>query len=196
MNSELRERAGQFAKTYVLGPLFLAAMVGIGSCAPAATLPGTALGTYSVVGTLGTNTCGSGIGADNPWDVTVQLSQDDGPTLYLAQSDGSNEVTGAASAAVSASATTTGSLTSVVTANVDGSDAGAEGHCDLTLATTFTLSLAAGSPPPSFKGTAVYVYSAATVASNSDCTDQLSSSGGKYSTLPCTVNYSLSAKRQ
>jgi hypothetical protein len=190
MNSEWLERAGQYAKAYALAPLFFASMAGVGSCVPAPTL-----GSYSMVGTLGTNTCGSGIGAQNPWDLTVQLSQSD-TTLSLAQSDGSNEVTGTASSAVSSTAATTASLTSVVTANVDGSDAGIEGPCDLTLSTTFTLTLAAGSPPPSFTGTAVYVYSAATVSSNSDCTDQLSSSGGKYSTLPCTVNYSLSATRQ
>jgi hypothetical protein len=183
---------GDQAPAFALASLILALAAGSGACAPTSSLPGTALGNYDVVGTLGTNTCGSGVNASSPWDFTAELSQD-GTTLYLAKSDGTDEVSGPLASTDATSAT----LISVVTANADESDSGVAGPCNLTLSTTFALTLAAGSPPKTFTGTAVYTYTPATaVSSNNDCTDQLSASGGPYSTLPCTVNYSLSATRQ
>ncbi len=87
-------------------------------------------------------------------------------------------------------------MTSTVTSNADATEAGA-GSCDLTEATSIAIVLNATSAPTSFSGTAVYTYSVATgVSSTSDCTDQLASSGGTYSTLPCTVHYLLTATKQ
>ena len=166
-------------------------VVFLGACAPAPTLPGTALGTYSVVGTLGSNTCGSGINAMNPWDTTFDLSEDS-TTLYLAKTDGSDEVLGP----LPTSSTSPATLISVVTANVDGNDAGAAGPCNLTLSTSFSVLLPAGAMPQTFTATASYSYSVATVSADSNCTDQLSDSGGQYATLPCTVNYTLTGTRQ
>jgi hypothetical protein len=173
-------------------PTIVGAVI-LGACVTSSSsLPGTSLGKYSVVGTLATNTCGSGVNATNPWDVTVELSKD-GTTLYLAKTDGTDEVSGVLDSTDNASAT----LISATTANVDGTDANNPGPCNLTLSTTFELSLSSESPPKKFTGKASYVYSVATaVSSTTNCTDQLSSSGGKYSTLPCTVEYSLKATRQ
>ena len=121
----------------------------------------------------------------NPWDFTVEMSED-GSTLYLAQTDGSGEISGTLSG-------TSAELTSTATANVDATDGGA-GTCDLTAVTTFDIDLNAASSPTSFTGTVTYTYSPATgVSSAVDCTDQLKSSGGVYATLPCTVTYSLAA---
>jgi hypothetical protein len=159
------------------------------SCGPTSDLPGTALGTYNVSGTLGTNTCGSGLGAPNPWTFTAQMSED-GTTLYWEPSGGtalSNVMT----------STTEVTLSSTETANVDATDAGVEGACDLTSTTAVQLTLAPGSPPASFTGSIVYTFAAATgVSSTNDCTDQLSASGGSYDTLPCTTTYSISASHQ
>jgi hypothetical protein len=175
--------------TWKIAPLFAAAVL-FGACEQGSSLPGTALGTYAVVGTLGPNTCGSGVNATSPWDFTADLSLD-GTTLYLANSDGSDEVSGSLASTTATAAT----LISAVTQNVDGSSTAA-GPCNLTLATSFDLTLDGQSPPKSFTGTVTYTYSAATtVSSTTDCTDQLSSSGGKYSTLPCTVQYSLKATK-
>jgi hypothetical protein len=169
-----------------LGPLVIAIFTG--ACVPENSLPGTSEGTFSVAGTLGTNSCGSGVGASNPWDFTVELSEDDS-TLYLAQSDGSDEISGTLSS-------TSATLTSTVTSNVDGSDAGA-GTCDLTQVTTYALKLSSASSPSSFTGSATYTYSVATgLSTSANCTDQLASSGGEYSTLPCTITYSLTGTRQ
>jgi hypothetical protein len=167
------------------------ASVALAACVtPASSLPGTALGSYAVVGTLATNTCGSGVSASNPWDFNANLSKDD-TTLYLENEDGSDEVSGS----VDSTDGTTATLIAAVTANADGTAAD-PGPCNLTLSTTYDLVLDAESPPKTFTGTASYSYSVATaVSSTTNCTDQLSSSGGKYATLPCTVEYSLKATR-
>jgi hypothetical protein len=166
------------------GALFLFEL----GCNPSSTLPGTALGTYSVTGTLGSNLCGSNLGAPSNWDFTVQLSQD-GSTLYWEWSDGtqlSNTLT----------SSTTATLTSATTANVDGTEAG-EGPCNLESTTSIELTLGAGSPPGSFSGSITYTFAAATgVSTTTDCTDQLSASGGTYDTLPCSATYALTATRQ
>jgi hypothetical protein len=187
----VHRRQTRLGRFWVLFPA-LAVAVALAACvANSSSLPGTSLGKYDVVATLGTNTCGSGINASNPWDVTVELSKD-GTTLYLANTDGSDEVSGTLD-----SNGTTATLISAVTANVDGSDAGGPGPCNLTLSTSFALTLSSDSPPKTFAGTAAFTYSVATaVSSTTNCTDQLASSGGKYSTLPCTVNYTLKATRQ
>jgi hypothetical protein len=159
------------------------------SCGPTSTLPGTSLGTYNVTGTLGTNTCGSSLGAPSPWNFTVQMSED-GSTFYWEQSGGTELSSTMASA-------TSVSISSVVTANVDTTEAGVEGPCDLQNTTAIDLTLASGSPPSTFKGTITYTFTAATGASSAtDCTDQLAASGGPYATLPCTTSYSVTAGHQ
>jgi hypothetical protein len=170
------------------------------------TLPGTPLGTYNVTGALGTNTCGSGLGAPSPWNFTVQMSEDTSTTpttLYWLSSDGT-ELSSTMSSATKVT------ITQTVTSNPDavaamadaGPDAGvaatgAPGACDLQQSTTLALTLSAGSPPTSFAGTMTYTFESATgVSSSSNCTDQLAASGGTYDTLPCTASYSLSAAHQ
>jgi hypothetical protein len=152
-------------------------------------LPGTSLGTYNVTGTLGTNTCGAGLGAPSPWTFTAQMSED-GTSLYWEMSGGS-EVWGTMSSATQVN------ITSIDTANVDTSEAGVAGPCDLTGTTALDLTLAASSPPSTFTGTISYTFAAATgVSSTTNCTDQLSVSGGPYDTLPCTATYSLTGTHQ
>ncbi|HYP89077.1 MAG TPA: hypothetical protein VEQ59_13015, partial [Polyangiaceae bacterium] len=153
------------------------------------------LGSYSVAGSLFSNTCGSGIGAKNPWEFTAEMSRD-GDTLYLDQSDGADDsqiVFGTVEPTEGKKAT----LTSIVTTNVDRDANGAAGPCNLTLSTTYDISLNDASAPRSFVSTATFDYAAATgVSSTTNCTDQLASQGGKYATLPCTVVYSLTGKRK
>ncbi len=176
-----------------LAPVYLATclslvVTALPQCTPTDSLPGTSEGTFSVTGTLGTNTCGSGVNPNNPWDFSVYLSED-GSTFYMENTDGTNEVTGSLSAK-------TATLSATVTTNADASEAGA-GTCDLTEVSSVTLDLNSASSPTSFTGTATYTYSASSgVSSSNNCTDQLASSGGPYTTLPCTVTYSLSASKQ
>jgi hypothetical protein len=152
-------------------------------------LPGTTLGTYNVTGTLSTNTCGAGLGAPSPWTFTSEMSED-GSTLYWETSVG-GEMSSTMSSATEAA------MTSVLTANVDASDAGVPGPCDLQNTTVLGLTLDSSSAPSSFVGTLTYTFAAATgVSTGTNCTDQLSASGGAYDTLPCTASYSLSGTLQ
>jgi hypothetical protein len=159
------------------------------ACSPASPLPGTPLGTYNVVGTLESNTCGTGLGAPNPWTFTVQMSED--ATVFYWELSGGSEVSGTMSSATQAD------ITSIQTANVDAPDAGLEGPCNLQGSTAIDLTLATSSPPATFGGTITYTFAAAAgVSSTNDCTDQLSASGGSYDTLPCTAVYSLAGTHQ
>jgi hypothetical protein len=161
----------------------------VAACAAQSDLPGTALGTYDVTGTLGTNTCGSSLGASNPWTFSVNLSKE-GTTLYWESTSGSGQLSGALSSSGKATLTTT------ITANVDASEAG-PGTCYLQDTQTIALTLASGSTPSSFTGTFTYAFAVSTtIATNVNCADQLTSAGGQYATLPCTVDYSLKATRQ
>ncbi len=110
------------------GSLSLSACV-----APASSLPGDSLGKYDVVATLGNNSCGSGIDATNPWDFSVEMSED-GSTLYLANEDGSDEV--------SSDSSVRSRKTSTTRARNLGTT------CNMTLSTSFALTLGATSPPP------------------------------------------------
>jgi hypothetical protein len=183
----LRDRArSRLLRTVVAGGAIAAAAT---SCAASSTLPGTSLGTYNVTGTLGTNTCGSGLGAPSPWTFSTQMSED-GTTFYW-------EISGGSELSSTMSSATQVDITSIDTANVDGTDAGVLGPCDLQSTTVLDVALAASSPPSSFKGTVTYTFTAATgVSSTTNCTDQLSASGGPYATLPCTVSYSLAGTHQ
>ncbi|MDP9152197.1 MAG: hypothetical protein M3O36_19910 [Myxococcota bacterium] len=161
----------------------------VAACTAQASLPGTALGTYNVTGTLGTNTCGSSLGPSNPWTFSVSLSKD-GTTLYWENTSGSGQLSGALNASGMATLTTT------ITANVDASEAGA-GACYLQDTQTIALALASGSTPSGFTGTFTYAFAVATtIATSVNCGDQLASAGGPYATLPCTVAYSLKATRR
>ena len=175
------------------------------SCNPV-SLPGTPLGTYNVAGALGTNTCGSGLGAPSPWNFTVQMSEDSSTTpttLYWLSNDGT-QLSSTMSSATQVTITQTVSTNPDAVPPMDaGPDApaavtnGGPGACDLQQNTTLALTLAAGAPPATFSGTMTYTFQSATgVSSASNCTDQLAASGGTYNTLPCTASYSLTASHQ
>jgi hypothetical protein len=161
----------------------LSVLPGLVSCT---NLPGTTYGTYGVTGTLGSNTCGPGIAAPDPWEFSVLLSKA-GATLYWSWMDGSPLLSGPVN--VSGSAT----LTAYEIDNVDTRDGGVQGPCDLQRNDQINLTLAEGTPPASFEGTVSYTFS---VQVGANCKDQLAPSGGMYSQLPCGVSYALSGAHQ
>src|SRR5579871_4029305 len=108
-------------------------------------LPGSMLGTYQVTGQPQTNSCG--LGAPNPWNFNVMLSQQ-GSTLYWSWMDGTPMMRGFLSSAQA-------SLTENDTTNADPTDAGL-GPCNLQRALTVQLTLGSGSPPSTFSGTISY----------------------------------------
>jgi hypothetical protein len=174
-------RSGQGARFVPIG-VFMSAI-----CASCGTnLPGTTLGIYQVTGVLRANSCGSGLGAPNPWQFDVQLSETVS-TLYWNWMDASPLLSGPRAGPVGAT------LSGYQVANVDTTDAGIMGPCDLQRSDEVEVTLGEGSPAGSFEGTLKYVFSP---QEGADCSDQLSVSGGTYGELPCTLSYSLTASRE
>jgi hypothetical protein len=161
----------------------LAAVAGASAIAGSCTLPGTTLGTYDVKGTLALDTCG---GAPNPWAFSVMLSEE-AMTLYWNWEDASPMLSGPITDADHAA------LTGYQVANVDTTDAGTMGPCDLQRNDDLVVTLGSGSPPGSLEGTLTYTFSA---QEGANCQDQLSASGGTYERLPCTIRYAIAATRQ
>jgi hypothetical protein len=151
------------------------------ACASTA-LPGTALGTFRVVASSKANTCG--LGAPDPWAFDAQLSRD-GAHVYWSWMDGSPLLTGTLDAQSQAK------LDDEETANVDPTDAGL-GPCTLERHAVLDLDLT-GAATGSFRGSVTYSF---TAAAGADCSDQLSSAGGQYEALPCTITYSMVGTKQ
>jgi hypothetical protein len=151
-----------------------------------AGLPGTTLGTYAVYGSRTSNTCGDGIGAPNPWEFSVLLSQS-ASTLYWSWQDTSPLLSGPVDHSGHAT------LTGYEVANVDTRDGGEMGPCDMQRNDDLVLTLAPGAPPQSFQGMLSYTFAS---QEGADCSDQLTSHGGTYAELPCTVSYTLTASHQ
>jgi hypothetical protein len=164
----------------ILGLVPVAFAVVVVGCSSA--MPGASLGTYKVVGQSQSNSCG--LGAPNPWTFDVQLSES-GKTLYWDWLDGSPLLSGSV-----ASSQVTINQTSEV--NADSTDAGL-GPCNLNTSSTFTLTLGSGGPPNGFSGTMSYSYAP---ASGATCSDVLTSGGGMYDNLPCSLTYTVTATRQ
>jgi len=153
------------------------------ACVSCGSLPGS---TYAVTGELESNSCGTGQMAPNPWQFTVQVSEQN-QTLSWNWLDDSPVL----SAPLSTSATA--NLTATQTENVDAMADGGLGPCTLERDDAIDLTLAPGASPPTFSGTINYAFS---VVSGSNCNDQLSSGGGTYQVLPCAISYSITASRQ
>jgi hypothetical protein len=156
-------------------------------------LPGTLLGTYQVNATATTNSCG--LGAPSQYQFDVQISETTTPppeALHWSWLTNTPIASGPLSAVSSTDPSLQATLTASQSANVDGVDGGA-GPCTMERDDTLVVTLAAGTPPDTFTGTMGYTFSA---TSGADCTDQLAASGGMYAALPCTVTYTIAAKRQ
>jgi hypothetical protein len=148
-------------------------------------LPGTMYGRYKVTAQTTVDSCGPGLGAPNPWVFDAELSHD-ADTLYWSWMDGSSPLSGPLLSPSHARITTN------VAANVDPSDGGF-GPCTLTRADAIEVTLASGNPPPSFTGTISYGFAP---QSGSTCADQLTSGGGLYAALPCSLSYTVTAASQ
>jgi hypothetical protein len=159
------------------------ALLSLGSCNQA-QMPGTALGDFATTGHIATNSCGTTLGAPDPYTFTVQLSKD-GTTLYWKYKDESNYVSGVLDSSNQATITTS------QTSNVDGTDAGA-GPCTMARTDSAVVKLDSATSPAAFTGSLTYSFAA---ASGADCSDQLTSAGGTYQTLPCTISYTLTATK-
>jgi hypothetical protein len=172
-------------KSWRIGIAASAVLVLMAACSDTA-LPGTLLGTYKVQASPQSNTCGAGLGAPDPWNFDVQLSESNS-VMYWSWLDGTPPL----SSALGASGTTT--LTNTQSGNVDATADGGVGPCTMQRNDTIEIALSSGSPPAMFAGTIQYAFS---VPSGANCADQLAASGGSYATLPCTIAYTMTGARQ
>jgi hypothetical protein len=149
--------------------------------------PGEPIGAFHVTAKLAQTSCGP---TPDPWEFDVHLRHD-ATTLYWVQ--GGLPVSGkidASHATLSASVSTTLR------------DANAKTKlpaCVVTRADTVEVSLEQGDGPASdpstadaFTGSIAYKFQP---SADSDCSDQLTETGGDFAALPCDVSYTLVAKR-
>lgn len=149
--------------------------------------PGTKLGTFHVSARLAHTSCGP---TPDPWEFDVRFNHDGG-TLYWIQTD-APPIEGR----VDASATSR--LESELTATVRPADAKAKREaCVITRSDVLTVTLADASAQrtsdpsrlQSFTGTLVYAFAP---TGGSDCSDQVTTAGGDFAALPCSVQYAVS----
>jgi len=149
--------------------------------------PGESIGAFHVIGKLVSTTCGT---TPDPWEFDVKLRHDK-TTLYWVQGDAP------ISAVVDAAARA--QLKSTATQTVRAADAKSRmAACALERDDVLDLALAPVAQPvdlqpiTSFTGTLTYHF---TATDGSECEDQLATSGGDYTVLPCDVSYTLIGKR-
>jgi hypothetical protein len=143
--------------------------------------PGTPIGTYHVVAHVTSNECGQGIGVTDPWEFDIRLAVDP-HTLYWVQ--GGPAVSGTL-------ASSHATLASSDTRIIHQADARAGlGFCSITRSDGVDVTLAPDQS--SFTGSLAYTF---TPTDGSDCSDQVSGSGGTFAALPCATKLSLTGTR-
>jgi hypothetical protein len=147
------------------------------------TNPGVAIGTFHVTANLTSSTCGA---PPNPWEFDIRLNRD-GSTLYWIQNGlpVAGEVDRSAHTTMDASGTT-----ELRAAN----EAKKLAACEVMRKDALDVLLSNEDAEPAvdpadvrkFVGTLRYDFAP---TDGSQCTDQLTASGGDYDALPCSVAY-------
>lgn len=161
------------ARTFVLVALALGACAGDRD----QRAPGEKLGTFVVQGKLLGTTCGK---ADPTLRYEVGLSRE-GDTLYWLQ--GPSPIPGTIDASRRVRIEATASAKVVAEDRASGSPG-----CTLERRDTLSAALD-GEPIRGFSGAIVYRFGVV----EGDCMSELSSQGGDYATLPCTMTYEVVA---
>lgn len=148
-------------------------------------IPGDELGTYAVVSTLQTSTCGPGaLGSKDLWQFQVKLSQE-GHDLYWL--NGAEAIAGD----LAADGVSFG-FDSHVVVNAIAAGKGQPG-CAISRIDTGSGRLSSSAPPvESFEGTLRYGFQP---LAGSDCTPLMAVEGG-FHTLPCEMTYAMTASRK
>lgn len=149
--------------------------------------PGTKLGTFHVTAKLTQTSCGP---TPDPWEFDIRLNSD-GSTLYWIQTD-APPVQGR----VDTTART--QLEAELVQEVRAADPKTKMvACSIARTDVLALTLADADAQPtsdpsllqSFAGSLVYTFAP---TAGSDCSDQVTASGGDFDALPCEVHYDLS----
>jgi hypothetical protein len=144
--------------------------------------PGTPLGTFHVVGKLDSNACGDVLGVSDPWEFDIKLAVDPG-RLYWVQ--GGPAVGGVMDASSHATLQSSDTRTMHEADTKKGI-----GFCSITRNDSVDVTLAGDQA--SFTGTLSYQFVA---TDGSDCSDQLTDSGGSFAALPCTTKFVMTGTR-
>ena len=142
--------------------------------------PGEPLGTFKVTGKLVRSSCGP---QPDPWEFSVKLGRDPGK-IYWIQGDVPVQGTMDAKAQFSMAAT---GVHPIRAEDPKKRTLGCAIRRDDHVAGTL-----GPDPVVQAKGTLSYAFAA---TDGSDCTDQLSASGGEFETLPCEIHYEITAQR-
>jgi hypothetical protein len=148
-------------------------------------IPGDELGTYSVVASLSSSTCGPGaLGAKDLWEFEVKLSQD-GHDLYWL--NGAEAIPGD----IAGDGVSFGFDSHVVVPVIEPGKG--QPGCAIARTDSGSGKLSSAAPPvDAFTGTLRYGFSA---VAGSDCQPVLAVEGG-FHALPCEMAYSMTAARQ
>jgi hypothetical protein len=147
--------------------------------------PGTKLGTFHVTAKLTSSTCGQ---TPNPWEFDVRLNHD-GSMLYWIQ--GGAPIQGTISASAQSE------LKSETAYDVRQADEKRKlAVCAVTRTDLLSVTLSGADAKPAadpsqtagFHGGLTYSFAP---TAGSDCTDQLTDSGGGFDALPCRIDYDL-----
>ena len=142
--------------------------------------PGEPIGTFRVTSKLTKSTCGS---VPDPWEFDVRLRRE-GTTLYWVQ--GGAPIQGKVD--TQSRAQLASELTQVLR---PANERTKTPSCAVTRTDLLDVVLAPGgdiAKTDRFTGTLAYRF---TPTSESDCSDQLLTTGGDFETLPCEVTYSV-----
>lgn len=147
-------------------------------------VPGEALGTYSVVASLDSSSCGPGaLGSSDLWEFQVKLSQD-GHDLYWL--NGAEAIAGD----LAADGVSFGFDSHVVVTVIEPTKG--QPGCSMARTDTGSGKLSSAAPPvDGFQGTLRYGFQP---LSGSDCQPLLAVEGG-FHALPCEMTYAMKAAR-
>lgn len=148
-------------------------------------VPGDSLGTYAVVASLDSSSCGPGaLGSKDLWEFEVKLSQD-GHDLYWL--NGAEAIAGD----LAADGVSFGFDSRVVVTAIEPGKG--QAGCAISRSDTGSGKLSSAAPPVAgFQGSLRYGFQP---LAGSDCQPLLAVEGGFYA-LPCEMTYSMTASRK
>ncbi len=152
------------------------------SCIGGNPLPGAPLGTFTTTGGIRTNSCGAGLALRNSWKSDIELSRE-GNLLRWREAGSGTTLSGGLDANNKASLRASNSV-QVRT------DAGSV-TCTYSSTTRIDVSLDHGEVPSKLTGTLEVAFR----VDAGDCTSVLAVAGGKFDSLPCSVDYTLSGTK-
>ena len=142
-------------------------------------------GAFTITANVSQTTCGVGaLGMPNMWSLVIGLGQDK-TTGACTWDSGGGPVAGMCNGAAM-------SFAGQVVIDMRAGGDGTLPACSIERDDTVSLTVDNITAPTSFSGSMTYTF---TPTSNSDCADLYVGNNAQFATLPCTVEYAMSAKK-